>query len=164
MLSDEDERVRGLGSMSIRQPAGDAETRAGLVALRYSHAGAEAERLAALEGVLAGLPDGSGFERLAVVCLLTVWCVPVLRTAAGWAKRGLGVRIVGEIVQELLDRGKAETKAEDLMKLLKHRFGTLPGRVRRQIAEASLGQLDVWFTAALSGQSLAEVLESPASN
>ena len=78
MLGDEDERVRALessfgyylrdlGSIPVRELAGDAETRAGLMALRYSHAGADAEKLAALEGVLAGLPDGSGYERQVVV-------------------------------------------------------------------------------------------------
>ncbi len=78
MLADEDERVRGLespfgyylrdlGSIPIPQLARDAATRAGLVALRFSHAGAEAEKLAALEEVLAGLPDGSEFERQVVV-------------------------------------------------------------------------------------------------
>ena len=132
--------------------------------------GSEAERLAALEEVLAGLPDGSEYERQVLVDILNVWkvAVPTLRTAAGRAKPGRGERIVGEIVQELLDRGKSEGKAESLadalMKLPKHRFGTLPGRVRRQVTEASLGQLDVWFTAALSAQSLEEGLESPASD
>ena len=45
-------------------------TRAGLVALRYSHAAGQVEKLAELEGVLAGLPDGSEYEQQMVVYLL----------------------------------------------------------------------------------------------
>ena len=189
MLADEDERVRALessfgyylrdlGRTPIEQLAEDAETRAGLVALRYSHAAGQAERLAELEGVLAGLPDGSEYERHVVVYLLNIWRMPVpeMLAAAARVKPGRGERIVGEIVQELIDIGKAEGKAEGraeaqaeerahfLMMLLKHRFGPLPGTVHRQIKDASPVQLSAWLAAALSGQSLSEVLESPDSD
>ena len=201
MLADEDERVRALessfgyylldlGRTPIEDLAVDAETRAGLVALRYSHAAGQADRLAALEGVLAGLPDGSEYERKVVVYILNIWRMPVpeVMAAAGRAKPGRGERIVGEIVQELIDIGRAEGRAEakaegraegraegivegraegtanTLMKLLKHRFGSLPETARRQIRDASLVQLQVWFSAALSGHSLAEVLAIPASD
>ncbi len=170
MLADEDERIRGLespfgyylrdlGSIPISRLATNAGARAGLVALRYSHAdaGVEAEKLAALHEVLAGLPDGTEFERQVVVYILNA---PVLRTAAGRAKPGRGEQLVGEIVQELINQGKAEGKADALMRLLQHRFGPLPRTVHRQIVQASSAQLDTWFGAALSGQSLTEVLQS----
>ena len=197
MLADKDERVRALepsfgyflrdlGSIEIPQLAEDPATRAGLVALRYSHAGAEqeGERRAALDGIMEWLPERTDYLDQLLVYILVVWKVPVpeLEAAAERAKPGRGEQIVGPIVQELIDQGRVEGRVEGkvegraqgkvegmaqgmanaLMKLLEHRFGPLAGTVRRQIEEASPVQLDVWFAAALSGQSLSEVLESPA--
>ncbi len=79
---------------------------------------------------------------------------------------------MGEVVQELIDQGKAEGMAAGmaagmanaLMTLLNHRFGPISESVRRQIEEASSVQLDAWFATALSGQSLSEVLQSPVSD
>ena len=75
---------------------------------------------------------------------------------------------MGEIVQELIDQGKAAGMAAGmanaLMTLLNHRFGPISESVRRQIEEVSSVQLDAWFATALSGQSLSEVLQSPVSD
>lgn len=72
MLADQDQRMRDLespfgymlrdlGSVPLRRLASDPAARAGLAALRYSHTGPEAdtEKRAALEGIVAGLPDGT---------------------------------------------------------------------------------------------------------
>ena len=120
--------------------------------------------------VLEGLPEGTEYARQLVLYILNVWRVPVpeLKAAAGRAKPGRGEQIVGPIVQELIDQGKVEGMAQGMAKyllsLLEHRFGPVPGTVRRQIEGASPAQLDVWHAAALSGQSLSEVLGSRASD
>lgn len=101
-----------------------------------------------------------------LVYILNEWRVPVpvLQSVAGRAKPRNGERIVGEIVQELIDQGRAEGIAEGmanlLMTYLKHRFGQLPEPLRRQIADASPVQLDACYAAALSGKSLSEVRSS----
>jgi len=184
MLADQDERMRALepsfgyflrdlGKIPVTELAEDPAARAGLTALRYSHAGdglAE-EKLAALEEMLAGLPDGTDYERQVVVYILNVWRVPeaVLREAAARAKPGRGEGSVGEVIQELIDQGMelgvakgmrmgvAEGVANSLRQLLEHKFGSPPESVLRLVAEASPPQIDAWFMAALDARSLAEV-------
>ena len=99
--------LRDLSRMPVRQLAEDPAARAGLAALAGSHAGAEARR-AALPELLAGLPERSEFAKQVMAYIMGVWkvTVPELRSAADQA--GRGERIVGEVVQELLDQGKAE--------------------------------------------------------
>ena len=81
--------------------------------------------------------------------------------------------MVGQIVQELIDRGKAQGLAQGLIKgeakgeakglagaltrLLERRFGMLPRAVRRWIATAPASELDARFTDSLDAKSLAEV-------
>ncbi|MDE0105142.1 MAG: hypothetical protein OXN89_22420, partial [Bryobacterales bacterium] len=76
-------------------------------------------------------------------------------------KPGRGEAVVGQIVQELIDEGKAlgmaQGMAGTLSRLLEHRFGRLPRPVRSRIAEAPTSELDARFTTALGAKSLAEV-------
>ena len=85
--------------------------------------------------------------------------------------------MVGQVVEELLNRGKAkwlaqgraegeatgEAKGEAkalaraLRRLLERRFGPLPPAVRTRIAGASASDLDVGFAAALDAESLSAV-------
>ena len=72
---------------------------------------------------------------------------------------------MGEVVQELIDRGKAEglvvgevnDEAKALLMLLEHRFGPLPEAGVRRVRGASLAELDAWFAVALAAWTLAEV-------
>ena len=74
--------------------------------------------------------------------------------------------MVGHVVQELLDEGKAvgltEGRADLLTRLLEHRFGQLPEAVVSLIASASQAELVTWFTAALDATSLVAVFEGHA--
>ncbi|MDE0105268.1 MAG: hypothetical protein OXN89_23070, partial [Bryobacterales bacterium] len=70
---------------------------------------------------------------------------------------GRGEAVVGQIVQELIDKGMAQGMAGTLSQLLEHRFGRLPRPVRSRIAGASPSELDTRFTTALGAKSLAEV-------
>ena len=199
MLAEQDEEIlrlesqlgyylRDLGEIPVEQLAEDAATRAGLAALRYSRVGSQAEKLAALAGLLAGLPEGTAYGQQVVLYILSEWQVPVpeLLAVAGRAESGKGGRIVGSVVQELINQGKAEGvllgkaegvllgkaegvllgkaegraegKAESLTLLLQHRFGPLDKPVLRRIASSSLEGLDRGYLAALSERPLSEVL------
>ncbi|MDE0103419.1 MAG: Rpn family recombination-promoting nuclease/putative transposase [Bryobacterales bacterium] len=54
--------LRDLGHIPIERLAPDPAARDGLVVLRYSHKGGEAEKMRVLPQVLAALPDGSEFD------------------------------------------------------------------------------------------------------
>ncbi|MDE0103132.1 MAG: hypothetical protein OXN89_12195 [Bryobacterales bacterium] len=81
------------------------------------------------------------------------------------AKPGRGKAVVGQVVEairnrgkaEWLAKGKAEERARALTRLLEHRFGPLPLAVRSRIAVASLTELDARFMVSLDAQSLSEV-------
>ncbi len=167
--------LRDLGHIPLDRLASDPAAWAGLVALRYSPKGREGEKLRVLPEVLAALPDGSEFERQMVLYVMSVWEVQLttLETAAEQAKPGRGQAMVGQVVQELIEKGKAlgleqgleqgieqgEAKglAGTLSQLLEHRFGQLPHPVRRRIAVAAPTELSAWFTTALGAECLAEV-------
>ncbi len=170
MLATEDERLRALepsfgyflrdlGHIPIQRLAADPAARAGLVAPRYSHKGGEAEEMRVLPHVLAAPPDGSEFERQVLLYVMGVWEVqpPMLELAAEQAKPGRGETVVGQVVQDLIQEGKAQGLAGTLSELLEHHFGRLPRLVRRRIAVAAQPELSAWFTAALGARSLAEV-------
>ena len=57
-------------------------------------------------------------------------------------------------------KGKAEGKAEDLKRLLKRRFNTLPPWAAQRIDTASIAQLDAWLDAIFDAQSLEALIGS----
>ena len=56
------------------------------------------------------------------------------------------------------EEGRVKCSADLTAKLLERRFGPLPRTVRRQISDASLDQLDVWFRRAIDAESMDAVL------
>ncbi len=166
--------LRDLRTIPAEQLASDAATRAGLVALRHSHGSQEA-RLSALPEVVAGPRSGSEYERQVFVYLMGVWQVPAqtLAEVAEQAKPGRGKAVVGQVLQEILDRGEAKGLVKGLVKgeakglvkglacaltrLLESRFDRLPGTVLRRIATARTSEPDAWFTVSLGAESLREV-------
>ena len=54
-------------------------------------------------------------------------------------------------------KGRAEGRAEDIARLLRHRFGPLPAAVQGRVNKASLDELDIWFDRALGAPSLESV-------
>ncbi len=167
--------LRNLGELVDRELAGDPATRAGLIALRYSHRGTAEQRREALPGVLADLPDGTRYEKQVIVYLMGVWSVSrqTLAQAAERVKPGRGESRVGEVVQELIDQGMAEglkqgmaqgmeqgkvqERVQILTRLLEHRFGPVPPGIRQRIRTATPEELDAKLSTAFDAMSLPEV-------
>ena len=59
-------------------------------------------------------------------------------------------------------RGRAEGKAETLLRLLERRFGAVPEDARALIRTASVGELDAWLDAFVSASNLDDVLRNDA--
>ncbi len=114
--------LRDLSSIPVQELADDPAARAGLAALRYSHRGQGAaamqEKRLVLPDVLAGLPGRSAYTKQVILYTMDVWAMPVptLQRAATVAMPGWGESLVGEVVQELIDQGKAQGIAEGMAK------------------------------------------------
>ena len=106
--------MRELRLIPVERLASDPGARAGLVALRHSHAGGEEDKLRLLPEVVAGPPDNSEFEKQVLLYLMGIWNVPVrtLEKVAEQAKPGRGKAVVGQVVEEIRNRGKAEWLAK----------------------------------------------------
>ncbi|MDE0221894.1 MAG: DUF4351 domain-containing protein, partial [Spirochaetaceae bacterium] len=65
-------------------------------------------------------------------------------------------------VREAKAQGRAEGKAETLLRLLQRRFGPVPESARARVAVGSAAEIDVWFDALLDAQSLTEVFDARA--
>ena len=96
------------------KPGSEPVERAGLAVVRYSHKGGQAQKLAVLPEVLAGLPDGSDFERQVMLYVVCVWDVSLaaLQVAVEQAKPGRGEAMVGQVAQELIAKGEAQGFAQ----------------------------------------------------
>ena len=90
--------------------------------------------------------------------------VAVLSAAAEAAKPGRGKTMVGQVAQELIDKGEARGLANSLRQLLEHRFGPLAQAVPVRTEKASPAELGAWFTVELRAASLAAVFEGLASD
>ena len=62
-----------------------------------------------------------------------------------------------KLEQQGIAKGKAEGRAEVLLKLLTLKFGPLPDGVAQRLQAASVDELDRWTERVLSAKSLAEV-------
>ncbi len=161
--------LRNLRTIPFQLLATHPADRAGLAALRYSHSGPDAmeEKLRVLPEMLAGLPDHSELEQQIMLYVIEIWAVSVatLRRAAETAKPGKGTRLVGEVLQQLVDQGKAEGliagkaqgMATTLIQLLEHRFGPIPQGTRHRIERSTPDELNARFSAALKAGALPDV-------
>lgn len=68
--------------------------------------------------------------------------------------------IFAEGIAKGRDEGWAEGKAEDLKRLLKRRFNTLPPWAAQRIDAASITQLDAWLDAIFDAQRLEALIGS----
>lgn len=70
--------------------------------------------------------------------------------------------------QTLLNRGRAEGRAEglaaSLLHLLRRRFGAVPAAVQERIGQADPASVEAWFDRAVDAPSLGAVFEPPAAN
>ena len=62
--------------------------------------------------------------------------------------------------EQLRDEGRAEGRAEALLKLIQLKFGAVPDDVAQAIQTASVDQLDRWIERVLSAESCAEILRA----
>ena len=69
-----------------------------------------------------------------------------------------------EALTEGLRRGKAEGKAETLLRLLELRFGAVPEEARARVHTAPVGGLDAWLDAFVSASSLDDVFRNGATH
>lgn len=64
-------------------------------------------------------------------------------------------------LQEWKAEWMAEAKADDLLRLLSRRFGTVPEGRRLEIVQASVSTLDQWFDRAIDAPDLDSVFRAP---
>ena len=57
----------------------------------------------------------------------------------------------------LMERGRAEGRAEILIKMLEARFGTLPAAATERARRASVEELDLWGVAFVQARTLDDV-------
>ncbi len=110
--------LRDLRRIPAEQLASDRAARAGLIALRHSHARSQDERLRELPEVVAGPRSGSEYEKQVFMYLMNIWGIAseTLGDVAEVVKPRRGKAVVGQIVQELIDRGKAQGLTQGLIK------------------------------------------------
>lgn len=66
-----------------------------------------------------------------------------------------------ESKQKWIDKGKAEAKAEALIRLLARRFGAVAPSREKQIRGARLATLERWFERAIDAPDLTSVFSPP---
>ena len=77
----------------------------------------------------------------------------MLTVAEEWMKEGEARGLV---------QGRAEGKAETLLRLLERRFGAVPEDARARILAAPVRDLDAWFDASVSASDLDDVFGNDA--
>ena len=89
-----------------------------------------------------------------------------LASAARKAKPERWEAMMGTIAEQWLKegeaRGEARTRTAIFARLLEHRFGPLPARVRKRIDGASQKQLDAWLDNVLDAPNLKAVFRKVA--
>ena len=177
-----------LGRIGTDALPGDAETRAGLAALRHARDRPVADE--ALRAILSGARAGSALELQILAYIVGVYELDrerleaALRAARPERWRMLMGTVAEELIREGEQRGKergkaegraegkaegraegkAEGRAETLLGLLRRRFGGLDAETEARIGSASVAELDGWLDAVLDGESLGDVLAAPPRN
>ena len=124
---------------------------------------AKLENLAPLMLHVIGAPSGPAALSAVLRYVLQVSEVEVapLKTLVGRRLGKPGEEAVMSTAEKLeqqgIAKGKAEGRAEVLLKLLTLKFGPLPDGVAQRLQAASVDELDRWTERVLSAKSLAEV-------
>ncbi len=116
--------------------------------------------------ILAALPEGGTLERQMIAYIVAQFNIDEtdLAAAGQLARPGTWEALMGTIAETLITRGKAEGKAETLLRLLRRRFGDVPAPEEARIRAAALADLDAWLDAVLDAESLEAVLAVPRRN
>ena len=83
-----------------------------------------------------------------------------LKAGLGNLDPSRGEKIMGHFSQKFEARGRAQGRAELLLRLLEKRFGTVSSRLRERIAAADVAAIEAWFDRALEVHDLSSVFES----
>ena len=70
--------------------------------------------------------------------------------------------VMPTVAEEWKKEGRAEGKAETLLRQLERRFGAVPEDARARVLAASVGDLDAWLDAFVSASSLDDVFRNGA--
>ena len=158
--------LHDLGERPLPALSRDPEVWSGLAALVAAFRGQPEEGV--LRRILSGLPDGSELEMQVLSYIVRTYELTpaVLETAARAAKpqrwEALMSTVAEAWVREGKLQGRAEGKAETLLRLLRRRFGPVPESARARVAVGSAAEIDAWLDALLDAQSLTEVFDARA--
>ena len=156
--------LHDLGERPLAALSGDPAVWSGLAALVAAFRGQPEEGV--LRRILSGVPDGSELELQVLSYIVRTYELTpaVLETAARAAKperwEALMSTVAEAWVREGEARGRAEGKAETLLRLLQRRFGPIPESARARVAVGSAAEIDAWLDALLDAQSLTEVFDA----
>jgi hypothetical protein len=176
-LRDQPYFLCNLGPVPDRELASDAEVRAALLSLKYSHREIDPETL--LEAVLRELPDGAYLEPhvicyiLATQPLITVDVLTMVvrrakphrekvmlsLAAKEWMKQGRA-----EGWQEGRAEGEADRAAKSILTVLSTRFGQLPPHVEPWVRQLTTEQLDKLLPRAVTAPSIDEFMAAERSH
>jgi len=151
-----------LGPIADGQLSACPPLRAGLLALKYSHREGDTE--AVLVQAFTDARDFPSLFRMLVIYATTVYASvnPILLRRAihkvrpEWEDEMLSIA-AREWMAEGAAIGRAEGKADTLLRLLRRRFKSLPADVEERVRTAGTGPLDDWTDRILEAQTLDDV-------
>ncbi|MBI5543011.1 MAG: DUF4351 domain-containing protein [Deltaproteobacteria bacterium] len=132
--------------------------RLGLMALKYALR--VREQLAALDEILALAAEVPEMQAVVWVKIIETYrAVDESALDVAWRKHmpKLDVENASLIAKKWFAEGKAEGKAETLLRLLGRRFGEVSPRYRDAISAATIEDLDTWLDRAIDAMSIESV-------
>jgi hypothetical protein len=172
-LRDQPYFLCNLGPVPDRELASDAEVRAALLSLKYSHRQIDPETL--LETVLRELPDGAYLEPHVICYILATQpliTVDVLTMVVRRAKPHREKVMLSLAAKEWMKQGHAEGwqegqadhAARSILTVLSTRFGQLPAHVEPWVRQLPTEQLDKLLPRAVTAPSIDEFMAAERSH
>ena len=154
---------RDLGQIDDNALSQHLALRAGLLALKHTTIDGLIETLAELQRKEGTIEDG---PQELIRQILSY----ILHTYDGLDLGGLTDEMaqydksleasVGTIAETLIQKGEARRGAKSLVLLLESRFGSVPKKIKAQIDDAKIEQLDAWFQKALNAAAMEDVFQA----
>ena len=151
-----------LGPIPNEHLSASAPLRAGLLALKYSHQEGDVE--AVLVQAFTDARDLPSLFKMLVVYATTVYATvnsDLLRRAISKVKPEWEDEMLSIAAKEWIAEGRAEGKAEVLLRLLRRRFQSLPSEVEDRVRTADSDHLDEWTDRFLDARTLSDVFGVP---
>ena len=147
-----------LGPIEDEALSNHLRLRLGLMVLKYAfRVKKQVEILDKIAALVALEPGMQEFVRVYII--ETYREVDDASLDAAWRKHmpHLDLENASKIAKRVFAEGKAEGKAETLLRLLTRRFGDLPAETRERVVRATTEQLDQWLDAFVDAKSLSDV-------